>query len=151
MDRSDLTGDRCCLARASWNCGAPSTRSDRRTGRPPLDRMAKPAGGSRLRGDPSPPGSGSSLHLAEASRSDGFRGTRATRASESRLGMVPIPLRAHVDGAGGARRTTDCPVVRARRPEAERRPRTGAGATHAIYLIVPGLWRGALNAPWREV
>src|SRR5436309_15338243 len=113
--------------------------------------MAKPAGGSRLRWDRWHPGSGSSLHLAEASSSDGFRGTRAARASESRLGMVPIPLRAHVDGAGRARRTTDCPVVRARRPEAERRSRTVSGAKQAISLIVPGLWRGAFDDPGLEM
>src|SRR2546428_10981178 len=104
--------------------------------------MAKPAGGSRLRGDPSPPGSGSSLHLAEAPRSDGFRGTRATGASETRLGMVPIPLRAHVDDAGGARRTTDCPVVRARRPEAERRSRSGSPPSATRPFILATLFMG---------
>jgi len=151
VDQSNPTGDRRCVARASWNCGAPSSGSGRRTSRSPLDRMAKPASGSRLCGDPSPPRSSSSLHLAEASRVDGCLGTRTTCSPESRLGMVPIPLRGHLDGAGGARRTVDCPVVRARRPETERRSAKVPSATQASSLIVPGLWRGAFDDPGREM
>src|SRR5207245_9017271 len=95
--------------------------------------------------------SGAGVDFARTVRSVGVSLARTPRPTQSRVGMVPIAFRGHIDGAGRARRASDHSVVRTPCPQRQRRSDRLGDAAQASSLILPGLWRGAFDVPGREM
>lgn len=150
MDERDVESDCVRSAHAGADCGGSPPRPPCGTHESVLDRVAEPESEPGLRRAPAPSRARAGLHPSEAAGSRGFLGPRATRPSDSRVGMVPVSVRDLVHDAGRVGGPVNRPVVRTRSPARERRPRPARGPQGASPLIPLDLWSAAFVNPGRR-